>query len=104
MVTAEPSPATPAPPTKTMQALTERPVSEVVAAPVETVDRVLESPRLAVAVVEEAVEPVLEPPATPPLPTAPVTDAVTGAARAAGDGASALPVPGVPPPALPPVP
>jgi RNA polymerase sigma-70 factor (ECF subfamily) len=70
---------------------------------VETVQRVLERPRLSVTSVTETVEELLEPPVQP-LPAALVPEAATGAAGAAGAGAPPPPVPGVPPVALPPAP
>jgi RNA polymerase sigma-70 factor, ECF subfamily len=70
--------------------------------------RLLEPPRLPVRLPVEKVERVVELPSTPelqvpPLPTAPIPEA-SGAARAAGDGAQPLPVPGVPPVTVPPAP
>lgn len=64
---------------------------------------VVEPPRLP-ARVDEKVTGLLEKPGVPPLSTAPVLEAVAGAAGAAGASAPPLPVPGIPPPVLPPVP
>jgi RNA polymerase sigma-70 factor (ECF subfamily) len=90
---------TPAPPTP---AAAPRWTPPAVTVAKETLPRVLERPRLPVRV-DEKVGSLLEKP-VPPLSTAPVLEAVTGAAGAAGAGATPLPVPGVPPPVLPPVP
>jgi RNA polymerase sigma-70 factor (ECF subfamily) len=68
-----------------------------------TLETVVERPRLPVRLPDEKVEGLLESP-VPPLSTAPVLEAVIGAAGAAGAGAPPLPIPGVPPVDLPPVP
>jgi RNA polymerase sigma-70 factor (ECF subfamily) len=102
-------PAEPQPPSTPVSVQPEAPAPTAApprprATVVETVTSVLEPPRLPIRLPVEKVERVLELPELPPLSTAPVLEAASGAARAAGDGAQPLPVPGVPPVTVPPLP